>query len=971
MEKNTKKNSISRKDLNQLKEESKKLSITNNQCELPLIPIYPLRYALSSFYLDDATKSLNRTPPQPPHIANITAPDSMRRDSIHQLHQLRQGFIYIYSPTQHQYIASDKKNKWMVFRYFTHKDDVNSANQFPAGGKEAEGLGYSFILYQWGENASTSPWKIADMPSMDVVFVDKTQQWVYMAYSEYPWSAEILEQLEHDESLRNAIMSKIDVTNQNTTQNSASFGEISSFAIAFDNKEKDLFNISKNWFTRVKKAHRLPNLCGEQEKGLIVGLKDVVGELRELSNILAKLNEKSEAYYKKYAYPITIGNIIDPKVAYDVRGEKYPLNATLRVIEQKGVRDALSDQFDNKYKALMRNAYEWYEKPAKAIIEQINNLYRWAPIRLMMTEVIPKALKSIDINNHAAINHTAYVFNRLLTDMVIGLESTPEGEKLLESLLKAPENGSGEFGNEQFRKTIKESMDAFNASITSIKDIKVRQITFDKFYRSMEQFYTFAGNSLIKTWLKGVECSISLDKTLSNYDILVAKGDPETIFVALAEKIKKSLNTELKSKTINKERNNVISHLKKKLKTEKANWEAEFNVWTTKSDIWDKHYRFLGILAAFNGIKSLDVDLSKKKTAHTDIGRFAQDPVLQKTTAILDISIGTTDAAYGMGLIKNPGQFVPVNNQAAGGVLKAVGSNLRPVVYVGAGVIAGVLTAVIAAGGIAEAWKNGDNIALAGNIAVFVGGATGAVLTALTALDFFAGAVALGIIGAIAFVLVLVGGLVVNLWGKTPLQLWVEKGFWGNSKRYFYWGDRIRDLEEQFKLAELLANDSLANEAREFIEHKVPLNEVQANNTVLKDKSRIFEEIKDYLLIKNGLEEELYEYLIQSGLQIYSTDNKQFTISYAEFEKSYPTLANLEIYCMSYQTKERKRITKFSYTLRNVRFSLLENGIIESDIALYVVFTDRENDRVRKLYESKEWKIKHNQEINEALQTRD
>lgn len=967
MEKNTKKNSTSRKDLNQLKEESKKLSITNNQCELPLIPIYPLRYALSSFYLDDATKSLNKTPPQPPHIANITAPDSMRRDSIHQLHQLRQGFIYIYSPTQHQYIASDKKNKWMVFRYFTHKDDVNSANQFPAGGKEAEGLGYSFILYQWGENASTSPWKIADMPSMDVVFVDKTQQWVYMAYSEYPWSAEILEQLERDESLRNAIMSKIDVTNQNTTQNSASFDEISSFAIAFDNKEKDLFSISKNWFTRVKKAHKLPKLCGEQEKGLIVGLKDVVGELRELSNILAELNEKSEAYYKKYAYPITIGNIIDPKVAYDVRGEKYPLNATLRVIEQKGVRDALSDQFDNKYKALMRNAYEWYEKPAKAIIEQINNLYRWAPIRLMMTEVIPKALKSIDINNHAAINHTSYVFNRLLTDMVIGLESTPEGEKLLESLLKAPENGSGEFGNEQFRKTIKESMDAFNASITSIKDIKVRQRTFDKFYRSMEQFYTFAGNSLIKTWLKGVECSISLDKTLSNYDILAAKGDPETIFVALAEKIKKSLNTELKSKTINKERNNVISHLKKKLKTEKANWEAEFNVWTTKSDIWDKHYRFLGILAAFNGIKSLDVDLSKKKTAHTDIGRFAQAPVLQKTTAILDISIGTTDAAYGMGLIKHPGQFVPVNNQAAGGVLKAVGSNLRAVVYVGAGVIAGVLTAVIALGGITEALKNNDNVSLVGNIAVFTGAVVG---TAVAGISYFVASALLGIVGAIAFALVLIGGLVVNLWGKTPLQFWVEKGFWGNGERYFYWENRERNLEQQFALSELLSDALLSNEVKPFIEYQNLIKTNNRNNTNLAIP-QLTKKAKDYLLVKNGLEEELYEYLIQSGLQIYSTDNGLFTIFYAEFEKTNPTLANLEIYCTSYQTKERKRITKFSYALRNVRFSLLENGITESDIALYVVFTDRENDRVKKLYESKEWKTKHNQDIKEALQAKD
>ncbi|WP_241013464.1 toxin VasX [Aggregatibacter actinomycetemcomitans] len=966
MEKNIKASSTPRRDLRLLKEESKKLSITNNQCALPLIPIYPLRYALSSFYLDNATKSLNKTPPQPPHIANITAPESMRRGSIHQLHQLRQGFIYIYSPTQHQYIASDKNNKWMVFRYFTHKDDVNSANQFPAGGKEAEGLGYSFILYQWGENASTYPWKIADMPSMDVVFVDKTQQWVYMAYSEYPWSAEILDQLERDEGLRNAIMSKIDVTNQNTTQNSASFDEISSFAIEFDDEEKDLFNISKNWFTRIQTAQKLPQLCGEQEKGLIVGLKDVVGELRELGNILAELNVKSEAYYKKYAYPITIGNIIDPKVAYDIRGEKYPLNANLRVIEQKGVRDALSNQFDNKYKTLMRNAYEWYEKPAQAIIGQMNDLYKWAPIRLMMTEVIPKALQATDINNYAAINHTAYVFNRLLTDMVIGLESTPEGEKLLGSLLITPEGGRDTFGNEQFRKTIKESMDAFNASITSIKDIKARQKAFDKFYRSMEQFYTFAGNSLIKTWLKGVECSVSPDKTLSNYDILTTKGEPETIFVALADRIKKSLNTELKSKTINKERNDVISHLKKQLKTEKTNWEAEFNTWSAKAEIWDKHYRFLGILAAFNGIKSLDVDLSKKKTAHTDIGRFAQDPVLQKTTAILDISIGTTDAAYGMGLIKNPGQFVPVNSQAAGGVLKAVGSNLRAVVYVGAGVIAGVLTAVIAAGGIAEAWKNGDNIALAGNIAVFVGGATGAVLTALTALDFFAGAVVLGVIGAIAFALVLIGGLVVNLWGKTPLQLWVEKGFWGNSERYFYWNNLPRDaIDTQIDNSTIVFEKELVQKIANLPKKE---NEIVKIPSILTDVTPI---MSQYLIIIKGLENEMYEYLIQSGLQIYPTDNGQFTIFYAEFEKTNPTPANLEIYCTSYTTKKSKRITNFSYALRNVRFSLIENGITENDIALYVVFTDRENDRVRKLYESKEWKAKQNQEINEALQAKD
>ncbi|MBN6063300.1 hypothetical protein HYE55_01805, partial [Aggregatibacter actinomycetemcomitans] len=251
---------------------------------------------------------------------------------------------------------------------------------------------------------------------------------------------------------------------------------------------------------------------------------------------------------------------------------------------------------------------------------------------------------------------------------------------------------------------------------------------------------------------------------------------------------------------------------------------------------------------------------------------------------------------------KNPGQFVPMNNYSAGGVLKAVGSNLRAVVYVGAGVIAGVLTAVIAAGGIREAWKNGDNIALIGNIAVLTGAVVG---TAVAGISYVVASALLGIVGAIAFVLILIGGLVVNLWGKTPLQLWVEKGFWGNGERYFYWENREReDIVKQIEDAEILIDEQAIQEAVPFI--KLPSLILTGNfNNISGVMPQLTEKAKDYIMVKNGLEEELYEYLIQSGLQIYSTDNGQFTIFYAEFEKSYPTLANLEIYCMSYQTKER------------------------------------------------------------------
>ena len=957
MENNRKTSSAVRKDLSQLKEDSKTLSITNNKCH----PIYPLRYALSTFYLNEANVSLDTESPRTPKINEITVPSSMRRDSIHQLQQLRQGFIYIYSPTRHQYIATDKKDKWLVFRYFTHKDDVNSANQFPAGGKEAEGLGYRFILYQWEDNASKHPWKVADIPPMDTVFVDKTQQWVYMAYSEYPWSAEMLEQLDKDEQLRNGIMSKIDVTNQTTTANSASFDEINSFAIEFDNNEKALFDMSKNWFTRTQKAHRLPTLCGEQTKGLIVGLKDVVGELRELQNILYRLTQAGETYYQKYVYPLTIGNIIDPKVAYDVRGEAFPFKKMMRVIEQKGIKEALSNQFESKYRTLVNQGYEWYEKPAKAVIEQINGLYQWMPLKDLVSKVIPNALHSAGKENHEAINHTAYVFNRLLTDMVIGLESTPEGEKLLTSLLTAPESGRGEFGNEQYRKTIKETMDTLNAAIISIQDIHLRQKAFDKFYHSMEQFYTFAGNSLIKAWLKGGECSIPKEQMFSNYNILMQKGEPAVIFAALAERI-------IKQDATRKARKRMISQLKKQLKEEQMNWQAEFEAWSAQAAVWEKRIRFLGVLAAFNGIKSLDVDLSKKKLSHTAAGRFAQDPVLQKATAILDITIGTTDAAYGMGLIQNPGQFVPMNSHTVGGVLKAVGTNLRTVAYLGAGVLAGVLAAVIATGGITEAWKNNDNIALVGNVAVFTGGVVG---TIVAGASYFIVSPLLGVVGAIAFALVLIGGLAVNLWGKTPLQVWVENGFWGKSKQYFYWDNKKRaSIGKQIEDAQILVNEEAIQEAQPFLQ--LPSLIITGDfDGISGSMPQLTEKAKDYLMIKNGFEEELYEYLIQSGLQIYTQDNRQFTLFYAEFEKIRPTLANLEIYCTSYRHQKRKRITQFSYALRNVRFSLIENGIMDTDIALSVVFTDREGEQVRRFYESESWKAQHKQDIDAAFNSKD
>ncbi|OOF42992.1 hypothetical protein BKK49_01310 [Rodentibacter rarus] len=151
------------------------------------------------------------------------------------------------------------------------------------------------------------------------------------------------------------------------------------------------------------------------------------------------------------------------------------LSITNNKCEQPGVRKVLSKDF-GRYTKLVSDSYHKFDVPRQAIIEQLSELKRHEPLRVLLTELMPDLLKKLNLEpeNTAGLDRTSYVFCRTVADICIGFENTPEGEKELETLFTAPEASNGAISGDQYRKSIKEAFDAIFGTIESITDFSHR-----------------------------------------------------------------------------------------------------------------------------------------------------------------------------------------------------------------------------------------------------------------------------------------------------------------------------------------------------------------------------------------------------------------------------------------------------------------------------------------------------------------
>ena len=939
-------------------------------CELPVIPIYPVRYGLSANYLKSAWNN--------GIIGEITAPIGMfgaHEKGAHQIMQLRQGFVYIYAHTKHRIFSTDEKGKWLVFRYITHNNDINSSSEFERPGDIEERFGeFYFLLYKWGKDGANGKWEegklndtnypcAANASTFRTVFVDKDTEMVDIAYSEYAWSAEIFERVENDPGFRASVMTTVNVKNQNITEHSAPLKDIDKHVMEYSIKETDdttdsLAKLSESWHTKIRSAkfpYRIPYMPNHNEVGLVVALEDVVGEMHELQKLIIDLTEQQKSYYARYSYPITIGNIIDPKIGFDVRGKPYPFKPQERVIEQKGVKGALISEFHTKMTTLLKEPFERYEKPINALVKQVVQM---ANQRVSFKDFFQV---STDIARYApsenAIDRGFYVFYRLLADLTYGLECSPDGVAVLESLFSekpAPANNAPTTIG-WMKEHSKKVTDAVYGLAMKIPAHQRHNI-LKGYFRSMEHVYLNSGRTVAN--LVALR-KMQFDKVLGIYgwDEKKLIKNADYLFAEMADTWIDKLMKEERSRLYSDRRGNggkkaikqELKQIKQDLKNQQRITLSEIQDLEARIQLSERYYGFSGVLAIYAGILSLNNDLTvQRKLARTAAGKLALDPLIVKTTAILDISAGTADTAYALKLIGKPGAGASALRNLSGASARSILVGVRAVAYTGAAIVGGVLTAVIAFGGLQEAIANEDNVSIVANGAIMLS----STMILLGLIPVFSA------LGPAGWVILLIANLSIFLWGSTPLETWVKKGFWG-KKRYFYWNDGIRkNIDTQIKRAEILANENIAEIAKQYLA-RLELVTTGLVDAVAGVGLPINEQVEDYILISQGFEKELYEYDIQAGLKISKISQGYYRISCAEFRHTEPTTQNLVINLFQWGSSQAQPIKRFyAGASGEVTFYLAENNIYIKDVRIIAKFTDKEGGTFDDVYLSEEFQAK-------------
>ncbi|MCQ9124115.1 toxin VasX, partial [Rodentibacter caecimuris] len=710
-------------DVAKINQAAQELSDGHSKCELPIIPLYPVRYGLSIDYLAQARAG---------NIKNLSeiAPAGIGQSEVHSLMKLRQGFVYIYAHTKHRLFSTDDKGKWLVFRYVTHSDDINSASEFEQlSDYQNAGLNDSFLLCKWGEKGANGNWTLGKIDtskypcmtntiSFNTAFVDKDVDIVDIAYSEYMWSSEIIERFEKDDKLRQIVMTTVNVSAPE--KHSAPLKDLNIHVLEYQSLDEsnDLSEQTQSWYTKLKNTAIPSALSGfpdYKETGLMVALQDVVGEMHELQKLIIDFTEKQKAYYARYAYPITIGNIIDPKIGYDIKGKDYPFKEQERVIEQKGVRDGLVSEFNSKMTALLKEPFERYEKPAGGLVKQVIQLAQRASFKEFFNI-------SDDIIGYAplenGIDRGFYVFYRLLSDLTYGLECTSDGVEVLENLFSdkpAPANNAPTTMG-WLKEHSKKVTDAVYGLAMKILPPQQRHNILQGYFRGMEHVYLNSGRTVAN--LAALR-KMQFDKVMAIYgwDEKRLIKNADYFFAEVADKQIDRLIKEERSRQYNHRRGNggkkAIKKELRQIKQDLINYRRitldEIRDLETRIQLSERYYGFSGVLAIYAGILSLNNDLTiPRKLARTAAGRLSLDPVIVKTTAILDISVGTADTAYALKLIGKPGAGMGVLRNIAGASTRSILVGLGAIAYTGAAVVGGVLTAVIAFGGLQEAIENED-----------------------------------------------------------------------------------------------------------------------------------------------------------------------------------------------------------------------------------------------------------------------
>ncbi|PID51337.1 MAG: hypothetical protein CR960_01345 [Pasteurellales bacterium] len=441
------------------------------QCtKKPHRPIFPVRHSLRPSFIASNTeqKSLG------------IEPKGLNMTNTHWLETVRQGFIYIYAPDGHQGdTASDINKKWMVFRYNTDVNDINSKISYKFIDTENKEGYPHFIKYRFeNQNSSTQLGTTSDNWKREGVypapFIHDDTSEVYIAYSEYPWTPALFEKIESDDTeLRDIIMTKVNPVPLNKKTEKPKYAlpqeqvnllkEIDNYVINFslqshkqnaidEFKKKDLAAINLQRYTKILPA-TVTFCTDELEKGLFVVLTDTLGEIRELQSQHILLADKRGRYLSDYRYPMTIGSVIDPHLALSVRGKTPPNEPTIRkkliaAYEESekswfGAKKefALVSSFEDEYKKLLQDDFDKHFKPITAVLSNLRLLReRQSLTKLLLQLEIDSKKAATDNNKVKTCIVSTGNYLSIVSDCLYSLQESEQGWLELTNLFEGKNN---------------------------------------------------------------------------------------------------------------------------------------------------------------------------------------------------------------------------------------------------------------------------------------------------------------------------------------------------------------------------------------------------------------------------------------------------------------------------------------------------------------------------------------------------
>ena len=238
------------------------------QCDPDIIPIFPVRYALTS----DALTAFKESQP------SIGTPEGLGGGN-HDLRRLRRGYVYIYAHSGHAgEMHSDQAGIWHVFRYESLTQDENSGtirNDTQSGMPGS----YAFTPYQWEDGTPSSNWVALTSRRFPYAFVHRDVSNIHIAYSEERWPAWFFERMAQDGSLRRKLMTEVDLVPE-STRYSAPLSSIADYVTGFGGEAADpIENALRHTALQPEPARRVVNCPNAHDNGRLVAVMDPLGEI--------------------------------------------------------------------------------------------------------------------------------------------------------------------------------------------------------------------------------------------------------------------------------------------------------------------------------------------------------------------------------------------------------------------------------------------------------------------------------------------------------------------------------------------------------------------------------------------------------------------------------------------------------------------------------------------------------------------